>query len=267
PLPTPTPRSKPMLLLCLGLSRSGTDSLRNALILLGYAPVYHGFEVPTSENPAISRAWTELGRKKFSRKKEEEISKEEFEGLLGGYVAVTDLPCGCFGEELLTAYPDAKVILNYRDVEGWYESIGNTFGKYMNTWEFQYLSYFDGSLYWLQQVFVMYERGFFRGSILGNGKRVHAEHYARLREVLKREDRGFLEWRVRDGWVPLCGFLGKDVPDVEFPSGNTPAQSAERGARVRKRATERAYRNLAVISGGVVTCVAVLIALLCLPTS
>ena len=128
----------------------------------------------------------------------------------------------------------------------------------MATWEFKYLSYFETSLYWLKQVFMMYENGYYQGSILGNGRSVHEEHYDRLREVLKKEERDFLEWRVQDGWEPLCGFLEKDVPNQEFPNGNTPAQSAERGAKVRQAATARAYRNLtavglcvgAVASGG-----------------
>ncbi|KAF7193205.1 hypothetical protein HII31_05431 [Pseudocercospora fuligena] len=232
PLP-PGSRTKQMKVLALGLSRSGTDSLRNALQILDYNHVYHGFDVPTSDDPAVSRAWTELGRKKFDRR--DGIRKEDLDVLLGDCEAVTDQPCACFAEELLTAYPNAKVILNYRDVDSWYTSIENTFGKYMSTWEFRYLSYFETSLYWLRQVFMMYEKGYYQGSILGNGRRVHEEHYARLRELLEEEHREFLEWRVQDGW---------DVPDEEFPNGNTPSQSAERGARVRKAATARAYRNL-----------------------
>ncbi|KXS98402.1 hypothetical protein AC578_4680 [Pseudocercospora eumusae] len=258
PLPPPN-RTKPMKILALGLSRSGTDSLRRALEILGYDHVYHGFDVPTSGNPAISRAWTELGRKKFDRREEEEEEEEtitlrDLDVLLGHCEAVTDQPCACFAEELLSTYPQAKIILNSRDVESWEKSIENTFGKYMKTWEFRYLSYFETSLYWLKQVFMMYEKGYYQGSILKNGRRVHEEHYARLRGVLKAEGREFLEWRVVDGWEPLCGFLGERVPGVEFPNGNTPAQSAERGARVRKVATARAYRNLtaAVLCAGAV---------------
>ena len=35
--------------------------------------------------------------------------------------AVTDFPCCMFPEELLEAYPDAKVILTNRNVDKWYE--------------------------------------------------------------------------------------------------------------------------------------------------
>lgn len=29
-----------------------------------------------------------------------------------------------------------------------------------------------------------------------------------------------LEWAPEDGWAPLCKFLGKPVPDVDFPCAN-----------------------------------------------
>lgn len=29
-----------------------------------------------------------------------------------------------------------------------------------------------------------------------------------------------LEWSPEDGWKPLCGFLGKPVPDIPFPHAN-----------------------------------------------
>lgn len=32
-----------------------------------------------------------------------------------------------------------------------------------------------------------------------------------------------LEWSIDDGWKPLCKFLGKPVPEVEFPHTNAAA--------------------------------------------
>lgn len=29
-----------------------------------------------------------------------------------------------------------------------------------------------------------------------------------------------LEWYIDDGWEPLCNFLGKPVPSMEFPHAN-----------------------------------------------
>lgn len=36
-------RTKPMRLLALGLPRTGTESLRSALLMLGFDSVYHGW--------------------------------------------------------------------------------------------------------------------------------------------------------------------------------------------------------------------------------
>ena len=37
--------------------------------------------------------------------------------------------------------------------------------------------------------------------------------------MVGQEDR-FLEWKVQDGWEPLCRFLGKEVPAESFPKLN-----------------------------------------------
>ena len=41
--------------------------------------------------------------------------------------AVTDIPCVLFSDELLSAYPDAKVILTSRDVDSWLVSMKQVF--------------------------------------------------------------------------------------------------------------------------------------------
>ena len=52
-----------MQVLCLGLSRMGTESLRRALQILDYKP-YHGFDVMHGGMP-IRQAWMHLGRRKY----------------------------------------------------------------------------------------------------------------------------------------------------------------------------------------------------------
>ncbi|RAQ54469.1 hypothetical protein AFGD_003870 [Aspergillus flavus] len=53
-----------------------------------------------------------------------------------------------------------------------------------------------------------------------------------------------LEWCVEDGWEPLCRFLGKEVPDVELPSGNPPKAWAERIARTMEVHHKHTVRNM-----------------------
>lgn len=50
----------------------------------------------------------------------------------------------------------------------------------------------------------------------------HGREYFRQQNDLVRKlmaDRpgDFLEYNVKEGWAPLCQFLGKDVPQQEFP--------------------------------------------------
>jgi hypothetical protein len=61
-----------------------------------------------------------------------------------------------------------------------------------------------------------------------------------------------LEWYVEDGWDPLCKFLGKPIPNIDFPHAN----AALGGWKVReeqcnKRWVERVFLNL--ICTGVIT--------------
>ena len=54
-----------------------------------------------------------------------------------------------------------------------------------------------------------------------------------------------LEWYAEDGWEPLCKFLGKPVPDVEFPHANTSAGGWKaREEQCTKRWVQGAFRRL-----------------------
>ena len=46
----------------------------------------------------------------------------------------------------------------------------------------------------------------------------YREHYEMVGRVTPRER--LLEYRMGDGWEPLCRVLGKEVPDVPFPRVN-----------------------------------------------
>ena len=40
-----------------------------------------------------------------------------------------------------------------------------------------------------------------------------------------------LEWTAKDGWEPLCKFLGKDIPDQPFPHTNASGGAYEKKER------------------------------------
>lgn len=97
--------------------QSATESLQQALIMLGYDHTYHGWDI-LFEEPRYIRGWVRLARKKWfdpgSPDGDCHISAAEFDELLGHCVAVTDAAASCFAAQMIEAYPDAKVILNVR---------------------------------------------------------------------------------------------------------------------------------------------------------
>lgn len=54
-----------MEVLCVGMPRTGTESLQKALLTLGYDYTYHGWDV-IFEEPNYSEQWARLARKKVS---------------------------------------------------------------------------------------------------------------------------------------------------------------------------------------------------------
>ena len=47
---------------CVGLARSGTESLQHALLTLGYDHTYHGWDI-IYEQPSYAQQWVKLCRK------------------------------------------------------------------------------------------------------------------------------------------------------------------------------------------------------------
>ncbi|KAF5603998.1 hypothetical protein FPCIR_1059 [Fusarium pseudocircinatum] len=245
---------KQMHVLCLGLSRSGTDSLRSALMILGYSDVYHGFVI-TARQREDCAFWVPLMRRKLHDPTnfQEAI---DFDSVLANCEAVTDGPANVFGEELMSYYPNAKVILNRRrDVDAWYASMKKTCLEVFS-WPMWILSWFDTSICWLWWNFELVMKDYYRGDFDQYGKQVSEEHYKRLEERLADDQRPYLDWSVEDGWEPLCEFLGKPVPGVPFPDGNKGGgQFQENMEEATKDIVMNALRNMGVCSALVLSIV------------
>lgn len=89
-LATSRPAEKPMRLLALGLGRSSTDSLRKALLILGFDGVYHGW-IPPLESLQDYDVWQELAASQwnYTGKPPEPIDRQAFARVLGDYEATT----------------------------------------------------------------------------------------------------------------------------------------------------------------------------------
>jgi hypothetical protein len=65
-----------------------------------------------------------------------------------------------------------------------------------------------------------------------------------------------LDFKLEDGWAPLCAFLGKDTPDVPFPRANEIGAFKEKQAIMTKQAGKRILRNFVPYIGGAVAAMA-----------
>ncbi|KAF7952799.1 hypothetical protein EAE96_006025 [Botrytis aclada] len=118
-LPFITKREQDMQVLCLGLSRTSTMPLQEALNKLGYKTYHCRVAAPTKGHIPL---WLEGFEAKLNGNGKP-FGREEFDKILTNFSATTDMPTVDFSEELLTAYPTAKVILTTRDPDQWIESV------------------------------------------------------------------------------------------------------------------------------------------------
>lgn len=199
-----------------GFGRTGTSSLKAALERLGLGPAYHMTEV--FKNPPHAKFWERAARG-------EAVDWRE---TLDGYGSAVDWPVCSFYEELMSEYPEAKVILTVRDPVRWHESVRTTI--------FEISSPGPGSLATrLVGVFVPHMRAVRRmvGDLIWRGTfdgRFEDREYAisvfeRHTEDVKAKvpPEKLLVYEVREGWEPLCEFLGVPVPDEPFPRLNDAA--------------------------------------------
>ncbi|KAF9892068.1 hypothetical protein FE257_002474 [Aspergillus nanangensis] len=247
PPPPPRPRTKPMRVLALGISRSGTESLARALRILGYDHVFHGFEI-WERTPMLWKTCALLGRRKYCSlgtiPGHSGVTREDFDLLYGDCEAITDQPAPQFARELIAAYPEAKVILNTREMDAWHRSLCTVLRPLTTGVVYHVLPWFNADLYWERQFVRDCLGPFFHGSWERHGKWVYEAHSAMVRGSVAKER--LLEWTPEEGWGPLCRFLDKDIPDEEFPSGNLPANVQNEFDNNMTRCIGAAMRNFAI---------------------
>lgn len=216
-------RIVPMEVLSLGMSRTGTASMHAAFEQLGY-PSYHGFQLFSSAPDCDM--WAEAYELKYFQDRSGDLNKEFFDKILGHVSAVTDTPAVSFATELIRAYPDAKVVLVEREIEGWCQSFAQIFCDAYDNRLAALIARLDTSYLGKHRNILV--RGLAEGQFhahngkefRANLKEVYEDHYAEIRETLKHQPERLLEYRLGQGWGPLCEFLGKPVPDVPFPRVN-----------------------------------------------
>lgn len=205
-----------------GLPRTGTTSMQAALERLGFAPCYHMAEVMT--HPDHVDRWLEAAAGKVR-------TREDWDRVFeGGYQAAVDWPASHYWRELADAYSEGKVVLTVRDPRTWYPSIrmllsGENFPDPSGMPE-QARQLFT-TMQRMRPALDQMGRALFGadwtfGGDMG-GEDLVVAAFNRHVETVKQSvpaDR-LLVFDVREGWEPLCAFLGVDVPAGEpFPHLN-----------------------------------------------
>jgi hypothetical protein len=226
-----------------GFGRTGTLSLRQALLRLGFGPCDHMHE--SFAAPARFTLWHDALRRTRAGE------AVDWRPLLEGYRATLDWPAAYFWHELAAAHPDARVILTVRDPDRWYASAEATIFRLRNVesllWGRATRSLFALAVPEMQDGYRVVDDVIWDGTFDGrfadrrHALRVFTRHNRDVRETVPPDK--LLVFDVREGWDPLCAFLGVPVPKGEpFPHVND-------GAAFRRHAREQAAWNILRFGG------------------
>jgi hypothetical protein len=215
-VPAPT-----LLVIGAGFGRTGTTSLRAALVQLGFDPCDH-----MDENFARPERFV-FWREAFRRKQAGEPI--DWRPLLTDFRAIVDWPGAHFWRELTSAHPEAKVILTVRDPDRWYASVLTTIFNFRTRVR-------DGDSPAARARLLLLRLGMpgmreglqfiddliWDGTFAGRFRereyalRVFTEHNQAVQTTIPADK--LLVFDVKQGWEPLCQFLGRPVPAGEpFP--------------------------------------------------
>lgn len=180
-----------------GFARTGTESMKRALELLGFGPCYHMYEVLADKGRFDH--WLGVCN---------DGADPRWDDTFAGYRATVDWPAAHYWRQLAAHFPEARILLTLRESECWYASMDRTVLRLMrdpvaNPHMAQALrrAVFGGEIDDRAHVIATYER-----------------HNAEVRAAFG-PDR-LLTCELGSGWQPLCDFLRVPVPQAPYPSGN-----------------------------------------------
>lgn len=194
-----------------GFGRTGTMSMKVALEQLGYLKTHHMEYV--LKNADQRAYWHDVATG----------GTPDWVKIFDGYQASVDFPSASYYKELLAAFPDAKVVHTVRDADRWYKSASETIyamGQASPAWAQKFIPFVrknkemvNGAVW--NRVF----HGRFEDEACA--KQVFRDYTEQVKADIPADK--LLIFEVKDGWEPLCTFLGKEVPDTDFPHVNDSA--------------------------------------------
>ncbi|MFD6099741.1 sulfotransferase family protein [Nocardiopsis flavescens] len=191
-----------------GFGRTGTMSLKVALERLGLGPCYHMREAIRA--PGHKALWLDAAQG----------APVEWDRVFDGYASTVDWPACHFWRELTAVYPEARVVLTVRDPEPWYRSTRETI-YVLSTWVARVAApFFPTARGMAAMTRAVIWDGTFGGRFedRDHALAVFRDHVEEVRAAVPHDR--LLVYDVKEGWEPLCRFLGVPVPDEPFPHVN-----------------------------------------------
>lgn len=196
-----------MKVLGAGVGRTGTMSLRVALQMLGLGPCHH-MEVVINDMAHQVPLWNAAL-----------AGRPDWAAIYAGHPAAVDWPTATFYRELHAVFPDAKFILTHRDPTTWVESFTETI--YLGI--AKRVDAPPPVREWLEMCNEVTSRaGFPPGLDKEQLAAAFVAHNDAVKAALPPER--LLEFQVKEGWEPLCAFLGVPIPEEPFPRSNDRAE-------------------------------------------
>jgi len=192
-----------MKVICAGFAKTGTKSLAKALRILRYN-VYDIEEHVTFHR----QEWLDSF---------ETDRLPNFKEMYQDVDAIADVPPIFWFEEIAAVFPEAKVILTVRDSEEvWLKSWkGNL--QLRHQFSAKIVLWFTGLGHFIDTVHTAIY-GSCNPEATALFRKKYRQHNERVQAVISAER--LLVFNVKQGWKPLCEFLGCDVPSDKFPRGN-----------------------------------------------
>lgn len=199
-----------------GFGRTGTTSLKAALEQLGFSKCHHMDEVMTSR--AQTHYWLALAERGV------DSAGIGWDEIFEGFLASCDWPSSTYWEELHHHYPEAKIILTVRDEQHWYDScLGTIYAAsfLVPTWITRMIPPLDRMG---RMVIASVWDGVFHGRFKDREYAIetYRAHVAYVKATAPPDK--LLVFEAKQGWEPLCQFLGVPVPEGGYPHLNDSAR-------------------------------------------
>lgn len=186
----------------IGLSRTATSSLAEALRMLGY---------PAKHYPPIARV-------------EGAACRLDWPWWMNRFRAATDIPVSATYRELARRFPNAKFVLTLRDEDQWLHSCE----RHFTPERFEAAQAVPRFAEGLALNRHLYGANVFEEALFRERFRRHAEEAEAFLSGTGRLLAA--DFCGKQGWEALCGFLGKPAPDAPFPRTNARPAGVYAGA-------------------------------------